>query len=247
MLATLYAEQFKDLAGAEEIIMELCDQPAITPPQISVALHKLADWHLKIGSDPEAATRALLVVVNRLPNSHLARMAEARRSQLPRSVAELNEQKHAHKIALPSLNDDFEKADDSPPDEATRKEAAERARQLSIILTDNPDDTAARERLARLFTEKLSRPDLGIGQIELLLQIENRPGSKRAEWLGLLAAWQLRHRHDKAGAREILERIVREFPETPHAFAAQRRLGLMEVDARVAAAPAQPKIIIRRD
>ncbi|NOS72527.1 MAG: hypothetical protein HOP33_21720 [Verrucomicrobia bacterium] len=247
MLATLYAEQFNDLPGAEEIIMELCDQPAITPPQMSVALHKLADWYLKIGANPDAAARALLVIVNRLPSSHLARMAEARRFQLPRSVAEMKEQKHAHKIALPSLNDDFEKTDETPPSEAERKEATERAKQLSIILTDYPNDTAARERLARLFTEKLSRADLGIGQVELLLQIQNPPGGKRAEWLGLLAAWKLRHRHDKNGAREILERIVREFPDTPHAFAAQRRLGLMEVDARIAAVPPRPKIIIRRD
>src|SRR5436853_4352969 len=44
MLAELYANQFTDLAEAERTILEICDQPKLSPSQLSVALHKLADW-----------------------------------------------------------------------------------------------------------------------------------------------------------------------------------------------------------
>ena len=59
----------------------------------------------------------------------------------------------------------------------------------------------------------------------------DQPDGKRAEWLSLIAAWQLRHRHDAAAARTILQRLIREFPNTAQAFAAQRRLSLLNVEA----------------
>lgn len=37
MLAGLYAPQFQDMAEAEQIVLEICDQPNATPSQISVA------------------------------------------------------------------------------------------------------------------------------------------------------------------------------------------------------------------
>jgi hypothetical protein len=85
MLAELQANQFKDLAEAEQIILEMCNQPSVTPSQVSIALHKLADWHLNLGGDPEAARRALEVIAHRLPGTHLAHMARARSTQLPRT------------------------------------------------------------------------------------------------------------------------------------------------------------------
>ena len=48
----------------------------------------------------------------------------------------------------------------------------------------------------------------------------------RAEWLGLIAAWQIKYRQDLEAGRKTLERLVREFPQSPQAFAARRRLGM---------------------
>ena len=39
-------------------MLEICGQPNVTQSDISVALHKLADWQLDIGDDPGAARRA---------------------------------------------------------------------------------------------------------------------------------------------------------------------------------------------
>src|SRR5205823_9910134 len=59
MLAELYANHFADLAGAERTIKDICSDPNVSPSQLSIALHRLADWHLKPGDDPVAARRAL--------------------------------------------------------------------------------------------------------------------------------------------------------------------------------------------
>src|SRR5262249_17477626 len=83
MMAELYANHFNDLAEAEQTILEICEQPRTTPTQLSIALHRLADWQLTRANDPDAARRALQMVSDRLPGTHLARMAQLRRNQLP--------------------------------------------------------------------------------------------------------------------------------------------------------------------
>lgn len=228
MLADLYATHFKDMGEAEQIILEICDQPKATPSQISVAMHKLADWQLAIANDPEAADRALQFIKARVPNSHLARMAELRRAQLPRSQRELQEQRQPRHIRLPALN---ESSQPPPLDAPTTEQAGARVNQLTQQLTRDPNNAADREHLARLLAEPLGQVDTAIEQLELLVQMGDQPETKCAEWLGLIAAWQLKLKQDETAARETLERIVRDFPETPQAFAAQRRISLLKAEA----------------
>jgi Tetratricopeptide repeat len=231
MLGELYASQFKDIAEAEQIILEICDQPDVTPSQIAVALHKLADWQIAFASDPEAAARALQMISNRLPGTHLARMAELRRTQLPHNAAELRERREARPIPLPALSELADETGTAAKDAIDSDQAVALAQQLAQQLTLDPNDISAREKLARLFAESLGQADLAIEQIELLLDMADQPDGKRAEWLSLIAAWQLRHRHDATAARVILQRLIHEFPNTAQAFAAQRRLSLLNAEA----------------
>src|SRR5581483_5691859 len=69
MLADLYANHFHDLLDASRTIRDIVGQPQITPSQIAVAYHRLADWHLK-ANDPASARRALEEIGRRLPGSH---------------------------------------------------------------------------------------------------------------------------------------------------------------------------------
>ena len=108
-----------------------------------------------------------------------------------------------------------------------RRKAAEMANACVEKLKQDPNNVSARERLARLFAEQLDRADQGIEQLGLLLGMPDQPEARRAEWLGLTAAWHLKYRRDSEAAREILERLVREFSQTPQALAAQRRIRLM--------------------
>lgn len=228
MLAELYANQFKDIAEAEQLILEICEQPKVTPSQISVAMHKLADWHLAVATDPEAADRALQVIKTRLPNTHLAHMAELRRAQLPRTQRELQQQRVPRHIPLPALT---ESTDATASDATTPEQATAAMNQLVQQLTRNPNDTADREKLARLLAEPLDQVEVALEQLRLLVQMPDQPEAKRAEWLSLIASWQLKLQQDEPAARETLERIVREFPSTPQAFAAQRRISLLKAEA----------------
>ena len=49
MLADLYANHFNDLPEADRTIRELCGQPNVIGIQISLALHRLADWLVHCG------------------------------------------------------------------------------------------------------------------------------------------------------------------------------------------------------
>ena len=43
-----------------------------------------------------------------------------------------------------------------------------------------------------------------------------------------IAAWRIKYQHDLGNGRKCLERLVREFPQTPQALAAHRRLEQLE-------------------
>jgi len=81
ILAELYAKHFNDLPEAGRIIYELCRQPNITRAQMSDALHRLADWHLRAGDAP-AARRALGEICQAMPHSEFADVARRRVNQL---------------------------------------------------------------------------------------------------------------------------------------------------------------------
>lgn len=231
MLAELYANHFDDLAGAERTIRDLCGQPNITPVQLSIALHRLADWHLKVGEDPLAARRVLGEICQTVPGTHLAKMAALRINQLPSSRQELKDQRKGRRIHLPALTDDyFAESEPARDTEIDQQEALVQADQFVEKLKKDPDDIPAREELARILAGRLGRPELGIEQIDLLLEMPDQPAQKCAEWLSLIAAWQLKYLHDPQAARQVLQRLIRQFPQSVQGFTAQRHLKLMEVE-----------------
>ncbi len=83
LLAELYATRFNDLAQADSTVHELCNQPETTRRQAVEALHRLADWHLRLGRDPAAARRVLEEIPRKFPNTHFAHLAQERANQLP--------------------------------------------------------------------------------------------------------------------------------------------------------------------
>jgi tetratricopeptide (TPR) repeat protein len=233
MLAELYAKQFNDVGEAERTVFELCDDPKTTVSQKSVALHKLADWQLQLRGDPIAARQALEEIVRRMPGTHLARMAQLRCRQLPTTKQEWDEQ-HARgrKLSMPALNDDLDETAKENVPETDPKEAEAAANRFVEKLKLDPNDVEAREKLARIFAERLGQAELGINQLELLLEMPEQPSNKMAEWIGLMAAWRLKYFDDREAAQKLLQRLIKEFPQSVQAFAAQRRLKLMEMGTR---------------
>jgi hypothetical protein len=240
MLADLYAMRFNDLAEAEQTVLEICDQPRTTPSQMSVALHRLADWHLSMAANPDAARAVLEIICTRLRGTHLDKMARLRINQLPQTSAELLEQRAASPIPLPALGDRLDAGSESATVPMSPDEATSLVNGQIEILRENPNNTLARERLARLFAEQLDRADLAIEQVQLLLEMPEQPEARRVEWLSLLAAWHIRHRRDDATGRRLLEQLIREFPQSPQAFAASQRISLMDMEQKSRSARAQP-------
>jgi len=232
MLADLYASHFNDLPEADRTVRELCRQPNVVAIQISLALHRLADWHLNLAGDPAGARSALEEICLRLPGTHFARMARQRIDQLPVTREELREKRKTKTFKLPALSDDLDNALPAPPKESDPREAKAQADRWVERLRRNPNDTEAREQFATILAERLGEADLAVEQLDLLLAMPDQPVEKSVEWLARSAAWQMKYRQDPAAARVRLEQLVREFPQTPQAFAAQRRLNLMEMEER---------------
>jgi hypothetical protein len=230
LLAELYARHFRDLPEADRTVRELCAQPNVAPLQVSLALNRLADWHLQLADDPLAARRALTELLRRLPGTHFARLAAQRIAQLPESREDWLEQRQVKAVPLPALRADLE---DSPLDLAPKLDpaaAAAEANRCVEKLRRDPNDAPPRERLARLLAEHLSQAEAGIQQLELLLGMDGQPENKRAEWLTMVGAWHQQYRGDRAAARAAFERLIREFPSSPQALAARRRLEWLEAE-----------------
>ena len=237
MLAQLYAEHYHDLDTADKTVRDLCSQPGLNPGQVYMAMSKLADWHVTIGDDPIAAHSALEIVSKAYAGTHLARLAQAKMAQLPRSRADLLEQRKGRTLRLPSLRDDL----DATEPELPRMEATAAANECVNRLKADPDDIATREKLAWLFAEQLGRADMGIDQTRLLLELPNQPENKKAEWLSQIGAWQLKFLKNKEAGRRTLEQLIREYPQSPQAFTAVRRLGLLDVEMKFGIKSGEPK------
>jgi hypothetical protein len=232
MLADLYANHFNDLSEADRTIRQLCAQANVTGIQISLALHRLADWHLNLADDPARARGALEEVELRLPGTHFARMARQRIDQLPASAEELRERRKTKTFKLPAQCDDLEETFPAVPADSDLLEAKAQADRWVERLRRNPNDSEAREKFATILAERFGEVDLAVEQLDLLLAMPDQPARKSAEWLARTAAWQVKYCQDPAAARVRLKQLVREFPQTPQAFAAQRRLNRIEMEER---------------
>jgi hypothetical protein len=252
LLAELYATHFNDLPSAERTICELCDDPNTDFSQVAVALNRLADWQVK--ADRKANARwALEQICRKMPGTHMAKMAEARIRRLDESPEEDQSRKSAP-IKITPLPDVVPSRPNTPFPSSSepshewnaptipmrletkidpRVAALEEANQCVQHLTANPNDMAARERFAAIMAEKLGKGAEGIAQLNLLLTMPGTSPEKRAGWLAMEADWQSRLLHDIAAARTLLQRIVQDFPNSPHAFEAQRRLYVLQLESAV--------------
>jgi hypothetical protein len=233
MLAELYANQFHDLAEAELTICSVCDEPTTTPSQMAIAMHRLADWQLKMRGDPAAARRILEELCRRLEGTHLATMARLRINQLPASAKELHEQQKTRTFAMPVHMETFDIPQKTDVTPAGNGDPLAQANKLVEKLKEDPNDITAREKLARIFAEQMGQLDLAVEQLELLIGMPGQLPAKTAEWLGIMAEWITRERGEGDAVEKILERLVHEFPQTPQAFVAQRRLSMMKASARI--------------
>jgi tetratricopeptide (TPR) repeat protein len=231
MMAQVQAEDLNDLTAAEITIQRLCAQPGHAPRNIAFALYSMADWHLAIGQDREAAQRNLEQVSQLLPDSEFSLGAAQRIAHL--ADREMLLSSHDRKklilkegvqnIGLLPHSAHFRPAETDPA-----SVAAEYVKHLE----DHPLDTEARERLAVIYAEHYQRLDMATDELEQLIQQPNQPSRLVVRWLNLLADLQIRGGADFETVRATVQRIIDRDPKAAAAYVAQNRLATLKLELK---------------
>jgi tetratricopeptide (TPR) repeat protein len=234
LLAEIQAEDLRDLAAATATIERLVQLPGHVPTTVAPALNRLADWHLKLGQDPDAARAALERIVELYPGTEQALLTAQRIAHLA-SPELLAERREPHRLKLAEYEPRVGLCE-KPPDIRPRApeppaEAANLVRQLEV----HPEDNEARERLALIYAEHYGRLDLAAEQFEQLIAQPSAPTRQVVRWLNLLADYQSTFGADVEAARRTLARIGQRYPESAAAAAAERHAALLGVPQRTQA------------
>jgi outer membrane protein assembly factor BamD (BamD/ComL family) len=231
LLAEIQAENLNDLPGAELTVERFCNQPGHAPRNIAFALNTLADWHLKYALDRDAAKQALQKIVELLPNSEFALLAEQRIGHL----ASTDYMLAAHDrppVHLPQGIQNIGLLQASSHLAPKGSDPAQLAQEYVRHLAQHPQDTEAREKLAVIYADHFQRLDLAADQLQQLIDQPNQPAKQVVHWLNLLADLQIRHGAGYEAASRTLLQIVERYPNQAAADVARNRLGLLKLELK---------------
>ena len=231
LMAQIEAEDLKDLPAAELTVDRFCAQPGHAPQNIVFALYSLADWHLKITQDREAARRHLERIIELFPESEFALGAAHRIAHL--GSAEMLLAPHERKkflvpegvknLGLLRGRPHFRPAEQSPEQVAD---------ECVKHLEQHPQDLEARERLAVIYTDHYHRLDLATNELEQMIGQPNQPGRLVVHWLNVLADLQIRSGAGFEAVQQTLQRIVDRDPKAAPAEIARHRLALLKLEMK---------------
>jgi len=231
LLAQIHAEDLKDMPAAELTIRRFCEQPDHAPQNVAFALYSVADWHLQITQDRDAAQRALERIIELFPGSEFALGAAHRIAHLgstemllaPHDRRKIVVTEGVHNLGLLRGQEHLKSAE---PDPAA--EAAECVKHLE----QHPLDTEARERLAVIYADHYGRLDMAAAELEQMIEQPNQPARRVAHWLNVLADLQIRTGAGLEAAQQTLQRIVERDPKAAAAEIARNRLALLRLELK---------------
>lgn len=226
LLAELQAENLDDLPGAEITIDRFCQQPGHTPLNIAYALNRLADWHLSLTKDRDAAQRALERIIQLFPDTELSQRAAQRIAHLAGTdmlLAPHDRRKIVVKKGPENLGLIREEGKLKVPEPDNAAEAEAYVEHLRA----HPQDNDAREKLAVLYARHYHRLDLAVEQLEQMISQPTHTPKQIVHWLNLLADLQVHEAADFDQVRGTLQRIIELYPNLPAAENAQRRLDML--------------------
>src|SRR5437899_3774625 len=229
-LAQIQAEDLNDLAGAQQIIQRICSQEGHTPSQLSGALMQLADWQLKYWQDPDSAREALEEIRGRFPDSEYAHVAAQRIAHLA-TREHLLEAQNRTAIHLPIGEEDIglaRRKTETPVVDDLAAKAAEYVKHLEL----HPLDCDVREKLAVIYAEHYQRIDYAIDQLEQVLQQPGVGVRHAGRLLNTMADIHIKFGSDHEAARQCLQRIIDQFPNSAPAETARQRLGTLKLELR---------------
>jgi len=232
LLAELQAENLNDLPGAAVTIDKSCAQKDQTAQNITYALNRLADWHLGLTKDRDAATQAFERIMELLPHTEMAARAAQRIAHMadtgmllaPHDRARPDVKKGVENLGLVRGENGRLRA----PEVNQEKLAAEYVAQLE----QHPLDTHAREKLAVIYAKHYHRLDLAVEQLEQLITQPGNAAKQIVHWLNVKADLQVLEGADEKSARETLQRIIELYPDIAAAQGAQRRLDNLKLELK---------------
>lgn len=229
LLAEVQAEGLKDLESAEQTILTFCAQPGHAQKNLAFALYSMADWHLKIAHDSQAARRCLQRIVDHLPDTEFSLGAAQRIAHLasPELRFRLQDPK---KFVVPDGVRQVGLRQDQQPVKPPEEDPAQLAADYVRHLERHPLDSDAREKLAVLYADHYHRLDLAADQLEQLITQPNQPGRLVVHWLNLLADLQVRCGVDIETVRATLQRIIDRDPALAAAEVTRRRMELLKLE-----------------
>jgi tetratricopeptide (TPR) repeat protein len=230
LLAEVQAENLKDLPAAELTIEDFCAQPGHAPQNLTFALYSMADWHLKVGRDRQAAQRFLEKVIQLLPDTEFALGAAQRIAHL--STAEMLLSPYDRKkFIVPEgvRNIGLLKR---PPPPRVEKDPELLAADYVRHLEEHPLDMEVREKLAVIYADHYTRLDLATGELEQMIAQPNQPARLLVHWLNLLADLQVRAGADYETVRQTLQRIIDRDPKLAPAEIARKRMALLKLELK---------------
>jgi tetratricopeptide (TPR) repeat protein len=241
MLAQIQAENLTDLPAAALTIQRLCNQPGHTQKNIAFALYSMADWHLKVGQDAEAARQNLQEIIDRFPDTEFALGAAQRIAHLgspdmllaPHDRRKFTVVEGPQNLGLQRARQQLPSADSEPA-----KLALEYVKHLEL----HPQDTEIREKLASIYVDHYGRLDMATDQMEQMIQQPNQPGKLVVRWLNLLADFQIRSGATYETVRETLERIIDLYPNLAAAEIARSRISLLRIELKAKEKPEAVKL-----
>ncbi|MEJ0088650.1 MAG: tetratricopeptide repeat protein [Limisphaerales bacterium] len=230
LLASIQAEDTKDLPGAEMTFNHFCEWPDAPPKQVAAALTQLADWHLKMAQDVDSARAVLEKIIARFPGTALAAQAAQRIAHLGGTEKILLAAHDRQAVFVPEGVNNIGLLDSTEFLRPVEKDPKQQAAEYVKHLEQYPLDTEVREKLAILYAREYQRLDLASLELEQLINEPNHPPKRVAQWLNLLADLQIHGGADYETVRETLEKIVKRFPGLPVADRAQSRLNLLKLE-----------------
>jgi hypothetical protein len=191
----------------------------------------MADWHLAIGQDREAAQRILEQVSQQLPDSEfslnaaqrIAHLADREMMMSSHDRRKLILKEGVQNIGLLPHSDHFRPTETDPGTLAT---------EYVKHLEQHPLDTEAREKLAVLYANHYQRLDMATDELEQLIQQPNQPSRLVVRWLNLLADLQIRGGGDYEAVRATVQRIIDRDPKAAAASVAQNRLATLRLELK---------------
>ena len=233
LLATIQAEDMKDLQSAEITLNHFCDSPGAPPKQVAAALTQLADWHLQMAQDVDSARGAFQKIIEKYPGGEIAAAAALRIAHLEGAGKIFLKARDRRPMPVPEgvksagLRDSM--ADMVPRETAPEKLAAEYVAHLE----QHPLDTEAREKLAVIYANHYKRLDLAAGELNQLAAMPEQPARRAAHWLNLLADLQIQNGADYETVRGTLSQIIGQFPDQPAAQLARSRMDHLALELKV--------------